>query len=491
MPHNNLRIHFDPAKSYCRSMETQMKSPKTIAIIGGGVSGSLTAFHLIHQGAKARVIIIEPRPELGLGLAYSTPSLRHLLNVPAGKISALPKEPAHFLNWLRTHHDPHATAETFAPRAIFGRYIHSLVASVKGIEQMRATVVGYRQIGDCATLILHNGAELKADRVVLATGNFDPAQLPGISREATASGAYCHNAWLPETYDNLASDAPVTLIGTGLTAVDVVLRLRELGHTGTITAVSRHGVFPNRHADYTPMTQSAIPTETAPTCVAYLRALHGAIRSGIEWRAAIDSLRATTNDLWLALPIKEQRRFRRHLQRRWDVVRHRMAPPIADVIEAELAAGTLVIHEGNLESVEATENGAIVTFSTPDGSASLSTARAINCTGPSMNYRRVESPLLRSLFAQGLVSAGPMGGGFNCTRSGTLIGSDGEASHILFNLGPGRLGTLLESIAVPEIRGQAVEVAKALAAQLDVERSNVQAIAPVLDGELISETAAA
>src|SRR6202035_3089995 len=102
-----------------------------IAIIGGGVSGSLTAFHLIHQGTNARVIVIEPRPELGLGLAYSTPSLRHLLNVPAGKISALPNNPARFLNWLRAHHDPRATAATFAPRAIFGRYIHSLIANAK------------------------------------------------------------------------------------------------------------------------------------------------------------------------------------------------------------------------------------------------------------------------------------------------------------------------------------------------------------------------
>ncbi|HEX3373058.1 MAG TPA: FAD/NAD(P)-binding protein, partial [Edaphobacter sp.] len=338
-------------------MKSRITTRKTIAIIGGGVSGSLTAFHLIHQGANARVIVIEPRPELGLGLAYSTPSLRHLLNVPAGKISALPNEPEHFLRWLRTHQDPHATEATFAPRAVFGRYIRSLLARTTGIEQIQATVIDYRPFNAGAVLTLDNGTEVKADMVVLATGNFDPAELPGISPEAKASGAYCHNAWLPETYKNLAPDAPIALIGTGLTGVDVLLRLRELGHTGTITAVSRHGVFPNRHAGYTPMQQSAIPADSAPTCVAYLRALRAVIRNGVEWRAAIDSLRATTNDLWLALPLKEQRRFRRHLQRRWDVVRHRMAPPIADIIEAELASGTLVIHEGSLQSIEAADNG--------------------------------------------------------------------------------------------------------------------------------------
>ena len=81
------------------------QNSKIIAIIGGGVSGSLTAYHLLLQEVGARVIVIDPRPELGLGLAYSTPSLRDLLNVPAGKISALPHQPDHFLLWLQTNYD--------------------------------------------------------------------------------------------------------------------------------------------------------------------------------------------------------------------------------------------------------------------------------------------------------------------------------------------------------------------------------------------------
>jgi len=261
----------------------------------------------------------------------------------------------------------------------------------------------------------------------------------------------------------LSPDAPVTLIGTGLTAVDVLLRLRELGHRGPITAVSRHGIFPNRHAPYTPTDRSAIPSGTPKTCVAYLRALRGSIASGMEWRAAIDSLRASTNDLWISLPLTEQRRFRRHLQRHWDVVRHRMAPPIADLIEKELADGTLFIREGYLASVQADQAGATVSIRTAWGTDRFETTRVINCTGPNMNYRGVDSPLLASLFKQGLATSGPLGGGFNTTRSGALIALTGEVSETMFNLGPGRLGTMLESIAIPEIRQQAVEIASLLA----------------------------
>jgi len=427
------------------------------------VSGTLTAFHLARQGTLARVILIDQRPGFGLGLAYSTPSLRHLLNVPAGKISALPDQPDHFLNWLRKNHDPAATEKTFAPRAVFGRYIQSLLTSTSPLEQEIATVVDVRLHDAGAVLTLDNGCELRADLIVLATGNFDPGPLPGITKATSDSGLYHHNAWVAETYEGLPPDAPVALIGTGLTGVDVVLRLRELGHRGRIIAVSRHGIFPNRHDDYTPLSSSAIPPDTPATCVAYLRALRAAIREGAEWRAAIDSLRDTTNELWLRLPIEEKKRFRRHLQRRWDVVRHRMAPPIADIIESELRNGTLEIREGHLTAVDASRGGAYITVRAHDDSESFYADRVINCTGPSMNYRRILSTLLQNLFKRGLVTSGPLGTGFHCSSDGAVIDASGHASEIIFNLGPGRLGDLLESIAVPEIRQQAVELASLLA----------------------------
>lgn len=452
---------------------TAPKTGKTIAIVGGGVSGVLTAYHLTKQNVQARVAVIDTRPELGLGLAYSTPSIRHLLNVPAGKISALPTDPEHFVNWLKANYDAEATEATFAPRAVFGRYIQSLLKETNDIVQVQAAVVDYRPSTSGGVLMLNDGRELQADLVVVATGNFDSANLSGVSEAAKRTGSYRHNAWLLDTYEGLASDAPVTLIGTGLTGVDVLLRLRELGHRGIITAVSRHGIFPNRHAPYTSSAQSAIPTGTPATCVAYLRALRAAIGSGIEWRAAIDSLRATTNDLWLALPHAEQQRFRRHLQRRWDVLRHRMAPSIADLIEAELSAGTLVLQEGHLAKVEANAEGALVTIRTSSATRKFSTARVINCTGPNMNYRQVDSPLFKGLFSQGLVTQGALGGGFNCSAQGAMIGANGVASDVLFNLGPGRLGTLLESIAVPEIRQQAVQLASLLAEQIRIGRCDV------------------
>jgi hydroxyacylglutathione hydrolase len=215
-----------------------------------------------------------------------------------------------------------------------------------------------------------------------------------------------------------------------------------------------------------------------------LHAVHQAIKAGHPWRAVIDSLRARTNELWLALPLIEQKRFRRHLQRRWDVVRHRMAPAIADRLDAEFATGTFVHYRGSLHAVLPAENGATVQFRTGGAKITeIAAARVINCTGPDMSYRRVGSPLLNDLFAQGLIISGPLSGGLWSNAQGALRAQDGRYSPILFNIGPGRLGTLLESIAVPELREQAVEMAALLAKRMsqpvieeaaDTERVNVQ-----------------
>jgi uncharacterized NAD(P)/FAD-binding protein YdhS len=441
-----------------------MKLQKTIAIIGGGVSGALTAYHLIRRGAPTKVILIDSHADLGLGLAYSTPSYRHLLNVPAGKISALPDLPNHFLDWLQKNYDARMTEADFAPRAVFGRYIQSLLKTVfPNLDHRQTAVLDCHVASEQATLDLADGTKIVADAVVLATGNFDPAPLRGVAGETISKGTYCHSAWKGSTYANLSPDAPVALIGLGLTAVDVLLRLREVGHRGQIIAISRHGIFPYRHANYLPL-RNPVVAGTPPTTVhELLHAVRHAIRAGAEWRAVIDSLRGRTNELWMSLPLHEQRRFRRHLQRRWEVVRHRMAPAIADQIEAELEAATLTNLRGSLCAILPFLHGARVQFRNNLGELKeVVVARVINCTGPDMNFHRVGSPLLNSLFAQGLIVAGPHGFGLWASESGALRDQDGSFSKMLFHVGPGRQGTLLESIAVPELRHQASDLAELL-----------------------------
>jgi hydroxyacylglutathione hydrolase len=467
-----------------------MKLNKTIAIIGGGVSGALTAYHLIRRGAQAQVMLIDPHTDLGLGLAYSTPSYRHLLNVPAGKISALPDQPNHFLDWLHRNYDASMTEADFAPRAAFGRYIQSLLKTVPNLEHRQAAVLDCHVAGEQATLDLGDGTKIVTDAVVLATGNFDPAPLRGVAEETVSNGTYCHSAWKQSTYANLSPDATVALIGSGLTAVDVVLRLRELGHQGQILAITRGGAFPNRHASYESLQEPAVTGAAPARARELLHAVHQAIKAGGDWRAVIDSLRGRTNELWTSLSLVEQRRFHRHVQRRWDLVRHRMAPGNADQIEAELEAGTLILHRASLQAVVGSGDAARVQFQTNQGEVKeVTAARVINCTGPDMNYRRVGSSLLNSLFAQGLIVAGPHGSGLWTGESGGLRDQNGNFSSALFYVGPGRQGTLIESIAVPELRQQAADLAELLAGQFAARATDILPRTPLADALLTTSAA--
>ena len=72
-----------------------------ILIVGGGFSGAMLAVHLLHQSSSLSVAVIDPGSLPGRGLAYSSPRRFHLLNVPAGEMSAFPDLPDDFLRWGR------------------------------------------------------------------------------------------------------------------------------------------------------------------------------------------------------------------------------------------------------------------------------------------------------------------------------------------------------------------------------------------------------
>ena len=88
-----------------------------IGIIGGGFSGTMLAVHLLRQSKELSIAVVEPRHLPGRGLAYSSPHRFHLLNVPAGEMSAFPDLPDDFLRWARTNIDPDMQERSFPTRS--------------------------------------------------------------------------------------------------------------------------------------------------------------------------------------------------------------------------------------------------------------------------------------------------------------------------------------------------------------------------------------
>ena len=98
-----------------------------------------------------------------------------------------------------------------------------------------------------------------------------------------------------------------------------------------------------------------------------------------------------------------------------------------------------------------------------DGATSvMEAALAINCTGPHTRFSATRSPLLQQLLRDGFAQPDSMDMGIRVEPDFTVVTRDGRRSPFLYAIGPLLRGTLWESVAVPELRGQALRVAQTL-----------------------------
>jgi len=460
---------------------------KRIAIIGGGFSGTLTAVNLARLAEiPLHITVINHGSPAGRGIAYGTRRPEHLLNVAARNMSALPDHPGHFVEWLRTRTDfadlPEADLrETFVPRRVYGDYVRSLLLhyarpldgrSPAEIQHLEAEAVDLAPAGAGTSIILADGSTVLADKVVLATGNETPGELPG-AETLGDHPAYAANPWL-NWQDRLPdSRDAIVLLGTGLTAVDAIVTLLALDWKGRIHAVSRHGWLPQSHfraashPDFPPA-----GTDVAALGLAGLAALLEAqcarLRdSGENPATLVDRLRPHTQRIWQAFSVAERETFIRRHAARWNVLRHRIAPSIHQLVTAALADGRLTIHAGSVRRLEGDGSRVRVHLHPESEGAesappALEAALVINCTGPQTRFSRTRSRLLRNLLYRGSVQPDAMDMGIRIAPEFAVIGGDGQPSASLYALGPLLRGTLWESVAVPELRGQALQVAQSL-----------------------------
>ncbi|MGW3669407.1 FAD/NAD(P)-binding protein [Streptomyces sp. NPDC005141] len=446
---------------------------RRIAVVGAGAAGTLTVVQLLRQaergGRAVEIWLVDPAEAAGPGVAYGTADPRHLLNVPAGKMSAFPDDPGHFLRWL-TGRNPHAAAGEFVPRQEYGRYLAGVLEqSVREcrrgrLHRVRERVVAAREQGAGMALRLAGGDELRVDAAVLALGNFRPGQ-DWAGTELRASRHFVADPWAPGALDALARAGDVLLVGTGLTMADVALTLARPDRV--VHAVSRHGLVPQEH-----LADPAPPAEPPRLDGSHgLEALRRDVRRHLaatrracgDWRPGMDGLRAVTAGLWQQLSAADRTRFLTEDLRAWEVHRHRIAPRTAATIRALRASGRLLT--GAAEVVYAVPHDGVVVVRLSDG-RTLRVGAVVNCTGAQTDLRRTGDPLVRCVLERGYARTGPAGLGFDTSGDGRLLPADGGAALRLWTIGAARRGNLLESTAIPEIRAQAAQVADRVLAAL-------------------------
>jgi len=463
-----------------------MNNIPTIVIIGGGFCGTATLIQLAKQSLfPLNIILINKEYPEAKGIAFSSYNKRHVLNVPAAKMSALPDDPDNFLNWVKSKPEysdfvDDELPDLFLPRVIYGHYLEELLNDT--LNNL-PSFVNVKIINDEASdieienskskVILKNGDSIEADKIVLALGNFTPDDPNINNNNFYLSQYYFRNPWTKESVTGLKDNESVLIIGTGLTMVDNVLSLIDNGFMGKIYAVSTRGYFPLSHKKRKPYTdileEIHPPYEISNLYNIFRKHIKIVLSKGITGEAVVDAIRPKTQEIWMSLSFNDKKRFMMHIRHLWGVARHRLPKNIFLQMQDLISAGRLNIIGGRLIEMKEISDSVFVTIKErkTQNIKELVVSRVINCTGPRTDLNKIEDTLIVNLLKRGLIVPDEMKLGINALPDGTIIQKDNSLSANLFTIGSALKGILWESTAVPELRLQAKNLAGALISQLD------------------------
>jgi uncharacterized NAD(P)/FAD-binding protein YdhS len=462
-----------------------------IIIIGGGAAGSAVLGEFLRRGRADEidlVWLVGPRSP-GRGIAYSTPAEHHLLNVRAAGMGLFADDIGAFIGHANAQGWP-VKGLDFVPRSWFGDYVEAVLAREmadarsRGL-QLRVLSTEARSVrGDDASgyvVTTADGENFAADGVVLAVGALPSAPLPVVSSAAQASQAFTADPWQWQ----MPAQAPerVVVLGTGLTAVDVVQSASRLWPNAQLTAISRHGRLPRSHnpapgQPYEHQAELIDALLARPRVAHWLREVRAAIGEGdVEWRSLIDGLRGETQNLWHSLDLQERERFLRHLRWMWESVRHRLPPLTANEIARLRTQGRLKIIAGRIQSVDtlaSPESNQLEVRVRSRGTHTTRTFAAelvIQATGFNLAASSSDHVLVRQMIDDGIVQPDALDLGLAADDAGRLLGFDGSPAHGLRCLGTLLRGSLWECSGLPEIRALAKSIARDLPAELRELRS--------------------
>ncbi|WP_461452632.1 FAD/NAD(P)-binding protein [Mucilaginibacter sp.] len=458
------------------------EQPLSIAVIGGGFCGVLTAIHLLQcKSANLHIHVINKGYILAKGVAYEPHTDSLLLNVPNGRMSAFPDMPDHYVLWLQKQYPDFNFSENihneFSPRKLYGEYLASLLDSAiqnKHINKSISFHDNYAEdicdVNGLLKIILEGGTQVIANKIVLATGNGKPRLPKGVSKLFEKSNLYHANPWSKKCLANVDHLIDILIIGAGLTTVDTIIGLEDNGFNGKIHTISPNGYRlkpwkENKIAYSHPFIDNIYNDKYSLLQLLIMFNKHRkiAVKLDQSFYPLIDSLRPCVQKLWHGFNLTEKQQFIRHIKPFWEKVRHRLPTEQYNRMEDLLKSGKLVTHKGRIVSINESGNKALTTLNIDGELKEFIFSRVVNCTGPETDIRKIDDLLLNNLSKKGWICPGPCNLGINaCPDNGNIITINGDIKVNITVIGNQLKGILWESTAVPELRTQAKKVASYL-----------------------------
>ena len=447
---------------------------KSIAIIGGGLSGTLLTINLLknHKSKeKLKITLIEKEPDkFNLGVAYSTTEFSHLLNVRAGSMSIFKDEAGHLVDWLKRN-GYNYQSDDFIPRQVYGfylKYYYKKWVSDKPdsitLDVILEECLNIEKIDHKFELTLET-LKIEVDSVVLALGHISPAEIHNLPQSSI--GRYFRTPW-QDLYTKISQKDDVLLIGSGLTSNDIILSLQERHHSGKIYSISRRGHLPLLHSKLEPYPDFHKELEGKDINEIF-SIVKRHIKSHTDSRPVTDSLRPHTQRIWSGLSNTCKSRFLRHLQSRWNQVRHRMPLESNLKLKELVDENILEFLTGKISKISQVGDKIEVIWEDKLGNSNtFSCDVVVNCIGPESNYKRINSPLIKNLLLTKMIQGDVLSvktSNFNVVDGFDILNEN------IFAIGPLLKGELYESTAVPEIRVQAEKLSKILLQRIKVVSS--------------------
>lgn len=445
-----------------------INSKFSIAIIGGGASGTTLAIQLLKKfKTTARVILIEKDNSLlHRGVAYSSALSYEPLNVPVSKMSIYAEQPTSFFDYVRHNKLAQVEMGDYVSRRWFGDY---LVAQMADAVAQKNDAVCFEKVIDEVldisvdenndyTIKTRLAAMQHINLVVLATGNNKPESF-AIEGEVP-KGYYFDHPWSFDTA-KVEAQKKILVIGTGLTMVDIAGSFFEQNYDGHILAISRKGLLPKVHAEHATASNIDLPTGTS------LHEWLAAVRSNIKllnaqqkhWSVLMDAIRPHTVSIWRNFSAQEKNRFLRKLKPIWELHRHRMPTASKAIIDKLIAQKKLTIVAAQIEKIKwvSGRNSFDVAYIDANKNVTIDEVHYIvNATGPSGNINSSQQHFFGNLLAKKWLTPDENRLGVLTDEEGRLVG---ETKH-LYAIGSLRKAAEWESTAMREISQQAEKMAQ-------------------------------
>ena len=498
----------------------------TIAIIGGGATGVCLANKIVEalpvglSTATVSLALFDAGGCTG-GAAYAPDVASNLMNTTCGAVDRAFGGEFGILDWARDNPakwqpyvgDGQLDTTTYLPRPVVGSYLSDLVehATRKAAERGMRLEVIIDEVVDIAppdaaegdyVVQTKSGRVVEARYVYLALGHLDRAKTDAYQDH----DRYYHQPYpIARLTREIPKEATVGVIGTRLSAIDVVLGLVGEGHKGRIHCVSRGGRLPAvrgdhgryefrhlerdelvkklvhtkaklrlvdvavmlgteiEHAAGRPVDLGAIMSEDLPPAEYYEREIALAKGKARPWQTVLYATNRNIDLLWHHLEEEDKQILASQWLNDWLTYRASIPRENAERILALLRSGQLTVAGGvtGFRFDAATGN---LRASFDDGSR-IDCRYLVAATGSASRIEDADSLLMRNLLANGLVVPHRFGGVDCVFETGQVVSRPGVVAGEprIFALGPLTSGVYFFTTALEIVERQAVQRTRDLA----------------------------